>query len=517
MRKIPVTRTGKKDSDIILLPVDKVVKIEACQENSYLVHTLNETFHSCSTLEAWEEWLYEDGFRLISPGNLVNMNQVTRYNLEEGTVILGDPSAGRTKTAIASRVHQHHILKLLQMLRITNQEKQQGFSHHPESLKQMHALLAQNQNDPFLRSYAVIYALYERNRAEKRWEESEQKYKSLFEHNPDAICSFDRAGRFTKVNPAAERITGYSADELLDMSIEDLIEPAELEKWTKQFTLSLEGITSTDEVTFRNKEGQIRILSVVYVPIIIEQVIRGVYWIANDVTERKRAEELLIKSEKLSVVGQLAAGVAHEIRNPLTSLKGFVQLLQEKIDGYDTYLDIMVSELERINFIVSEFLVFAKPQRVHFQPKDLHQMLKNTVALLNTKAIMSNVEIKDEIQELLPLVFCDENQIKQVFINVLNNSIEAMPEGGTIRLGGNCKDGQVTLSFSDEGVGISENRLTRIGEPFYTTKEKGTGLGLMASYKIMENHKGRIKITSEVNKGTIVHLRFPVLSGQHSG
>lgn len=99
----------------------------------------------------------------------------------------------------------------------------------------------------------------------------------------------------------------------------------------------------------------------------------------------------------------------------------------------------MVSELERINFIVSEFLVFAKPQRVHFQPKDLHQMLKNTVALLNTKAIMSNVEIKDEIQELLPLVFCDENQIKQVFINVLNNSIEAMPEGGTIRLGGIAK------------------------------------------------------------------------------
>lgn len=234
--------------------------------------------------------------------------------------------------------------------------------------------------------------------------------------------------------------------------------------------------------------------------------------IGQDISERKRAEEMIIRSEKLSIVGQLAAGVAHEIRNPLTSLKGFVQLMQNKVSGYDHYFSIMLDELERINFIVSEFLVIAKPQSVQFQPKDPETILHSTILLLNSQAIIHNVEIIVHADPNLPKINCDENQIKQVFINILNNSIDSMSEGGTIHVELRVTDdGNLLMRFTDEGCGIPQDRITRLGEPFYTTKEKGTGLGLMVTYKIIENHAGKMKIYSELGKGTTVEIFMPAL------
>jgi two-component system, sporulation sensor kinase E len=179
------------------------------------------------------------------------------------------------------------------------------------------------------------------------------------------------------------------------------------------------------------------------------------------------------------------------------------------VNHYDHYFDIMLSELDRINFIVSEFLVIAKPQAVKFQVKDTASILLSTVALVNTQAIMQNVEIVTRFNEPLPSVLCDENQIKQVFINVLNNSIEAMPDGGVIEIEMFADGPNVVLRFSDKGVGIPEERIPRLGEPFYTTKEKGTGLGLMVSYKIIENHRGRMSIKSELGQGTTVEISLP--------
>ncbi|KIL42115.1 histidine kinase [Gordoniibacillus kamchatkensis] len=510
MRKIPVTRDGRKDSEILLISSSDVVKVESFRENQLLIHTLDEVYYFSATLDSLEEWLYEDGFRLIDRTNIVNMNYVVNYDSNSGVVTLGVPGRKRRKQASAARIHRDHIINVMEMLRIASAAKKEGYPENDPSHDQLRKLIEESQDDPYLRSYSMIHAVYERNRAEKRLVESEQRYKSLFENNPDAVCSLDAGGRIITVNPAMVKITGYAAEELTHKPIADLLLPGESTRWEKHFALALEGQTQYFEQTFIRKDGLASIMSFIHVPIYVDGGINGVYVIAKDITERKRSDELLIKSEKLSVVGQLAAGVAHEIRNPLTSLKGFVQLLKSKVNDYDHYFDIMLSELDRINFIVSEFLVIAKPQAVKFQVKDTASILLSTVALVNTQAIMQNVEITTRLNEPLPSVLCDENQIKQVFINVLNNSIEAMPDGGVIVIEVFAKNGNIVFLFTDQGVGIPEERIPRLGEPFYTTKEKGTGLGLMVSYKIIENHHGRMSITSELGRGTTVEVSLPI-------
>ncbi|WP_186445524.1 PAS domain-containing sensor histidine kinase [Paenibacillus cremeus] len=351
----------------------------------------------------------------------------------------------------------------------------------------------------------------ERKRAQRRLEESEQSYKSLVEHNPDAILSLDLNGQMLGINSAAERITGYSKEELQRQSFLRFIHGTDREKALYQFEQAAGGVSNNIEVTLTHKQGESVIVNLKMVPIIVDGKIEGVFGIAKDITEHKRTAELLLKSEKLSIVGQLAAGVAHEIRNPLTSLKGFVQLLQMKTGGFREYFEIMLSELDRINCIVSEFMVIAKPQVVQFEIKDLRKILQDVIALLDTQAILNNVQIHSEIDEDIPLIHCEENQLKQVFINILKNAIEAMPEGGDVVVQMKADEGSIDIRFVDQGCGISEERLALLGEPFYTTKEKGTGLGLMVSHKIIEGHQGKLQVQSQIDVGTTVHLHLPIL------
>ncbi|WP_260472085.1 ATP-binding protein [Bacillus canaveralius] len=234
--------------------------------------------------------------------------------------------------------------------------------------------------------------------------------------------------------------------------------------------------------------------------------------IGKDITDRKeKTERLLEKSEKLALVGQMAAGIAHEIRNPLTSIKGFIQLFRSN-NSQEEYFEIVLAELERINLIVGEFLVLAKPTLINFQEKNLKNVIEDVVMLINTKSILNNVEICVEFGADIPNISCEENQLKQLFINILKNGIEAMPMGGTIDLIVKKKeDRKVSILFIDHGVGIPEERIPTLGEPFYTTKEKGTGLGLMTCYKIVETHHGELNITSKVNQGTTIEIILPVL------
>ncbi|WP_248930332.1 PAS domain S-box protein [Paenibacillus hamazuiensis] len=510
MQKIPVTRDGKKGSEILIINSDEAVKIESVRNKEFIIHTKDGKYYWNASLEAFEEWLYEEGFRLIDQTNLVNMNHVSEYDLKKGTVYFGRSTDPDTKSASAARIHREHIVNVMEMLRRVNR-KNMGAKQTAETDELLRTIMEQATDDRFARSYAMIHAIYEKKKAEKRLEESEQRYKSLFENNPEPICSFDMDGHVLSLNPAMERMTGYTSAELLHKSIDHLIVPGHINRWQFHFGKTLQGDTQHYEICFLGKNGQAVELSAINVPIVVNGEIAGAYMIGKDITESKRAEEMLIKSEKLSIVGQLAAGVAHEIRNPLTSLRGFVQLLDSKVSGFKTYFDIMLDELDRINFIVSEFLVIAKPQSVSYQPKQIGPILHNTVALLNSQAIMNNVQIIMKLDEDLLPINCDENQIKQVFINILNNSIDSMPEGGDIIIQAKKYDDRhIVVRCIDKGCGIPEDRIPRLGEPFYTTKEKGTGLGLMVSFKIIENHRGQMRIESELNKGTTVDIVFPI-------
>ena len=226
--------------------------------------------------------------------------------------------------------------------------------------------------------------------------------------------------------------------------------------------------------------------------------------------EKYETEELLRKSEKLAVVGQLAAGVAHEIRNPLAVISGFIQLMREDKKDYK-YCDLMLEELNRINLIISEFLVLSKPQAVHLEARDLKRVVSEVVTLLSGQANLKGISINVKQPTHHLYVHCEENQIKQVLVNLIKNAIEAMPNGGnvTIELIEESEDGNVRVMIADEGIGISKDLMQKLGEPFFTTKETGTGLGLMVSLKIIENHRGKVNFSSVVGQGTIVEIDLP--------
>lgn len=236
-------------------------------------------------------------------------------------------------------------------------------------------------------------------------------------------------------------------------------------------------------------------------------VIQSVY---RDIRERKKEEEALIQSEKLSVIGQMAAGIAHEIRNPLTSLIGFSKFLKTRIDNYHDYFDIMLVELDRINTIVQEFMALAKPQANQFRRHDLIKTIQSVLTILETQAIMNNVQLTATYDVDTAELYCEENHLRQVFVNVLKNAIEAMPLGGVVNIALKAagKD-EISISFIDQGIGIPQEQLPLLGGPFFTTKESGTGLGLMVCYRIIEGHHGELDIRSAIGEGTTVEITLP--------
>jgi two-component system, sporulation sensor kinase E len=349
-----------------------------------------------------------------------------------------------------------------------------------------------------------------RKEAEKRLEESEQRYKSLFEQNPDAIFSLDLAGKFISVNVECQKITGFTVNELLQMDFRPLLIEESKIVADRHFELALQGNPQNYEVTARQKNGNFVLLRIKNVPIIVNGEIVGLYGIAKDITEWKKTEEILRKSDRLSVVGQLAAGVAHEIRNPLATLTGFVKLLKEETNDHHFYYDIMSSELGRINLIVSEFLFLAKPQVMEFQDRDIIAIFDHVLTIAQAQANLNNIQFITAFEQNLPLVYCEENQLKQVFINILKNAIESMPAGGVIVIQINHEKDHLRIRFKDQGCGIPPERIANLGEPFYSTKEKGTGLGLMVSYRIIEAHHGQIHVESEIGKGTNIDILLPL-------
>lgn len=229
-----------------------------------------------------------------------------------------------------------------------------------------------------------------------------------------------------------------------------------------------------------------------------------------DVTEKIQMEEQLRQSETLNVVGELAAGIAHEIRNPMTSLKGFIQLLKTSIDGYEMYFDIISSEIERIETIVSQMLVLAKPQAIQYKEENVVSILEKTMELLNAQAVLENVQLMKHFNSDEILVYCEPNQLKQVFINIIKNAIEVMPDGGRVSFHTAIEKDFVKISIQDNGPGISPENLHTIGKPFFTTKESGTGLGLRVSYKIVEEHGGKITVESKLGEGSVFHIFLPL-------
>lgn len=351
----------------------------------------------------------------------------------------------------------------------------------------------------------------ERVVAEKQLFDSEQRYKSLFEHNPYPMLMLDLNGLITTVNPRFETVTGFHQEEVhgssfvnLDFSPED----AELIHTSCDYVVeNRKGIKKGKDIQFITKYGKSILLSCTFVPMMIGDELVGIITYAKEVTQIRETEARLRRSEKLSIVGELAASVAHEVRNPLTSLKGFVQLLKKNDHPHEQYYSIMLSELDRINLIVSELLVLAKPQELPFSKHQIVELINEVKTLLKPEADSFSAQISISVKNDIPLLSCEGNQLKQVFINMLKNSMEAAAD--QIWIDFEHTDKNLSIIIKDNGSGIEKNRLKHLGEPFYSSKERGTGLGLTVSCRIIEAHGGKVRFNSELNRGTKVEIILP--------
>ncbi len=375
---------------------------------------------------------------------------------------------------------------------------------------------------------AVLHSLYFsnywrqlelRNASMKKALVSKEGYLDLFfQAAKDAIAVFDFNGRIIAINPAFEQLYGWAADDCLGKEIA-LYPPehaqaaehrAEQVRLGESFTLETEDI---------KKDGTRFPAQITLSPIFDAsgQVI-ATSVISRDISYRKETERMLLQTEKLKMAGEIAAGVAHEIRNPMTVISGFVQMMHNDPNHrYPSYTSLMQSELDRINLIISEFLILAKPQAPERKPLEVGKILDECIFLFGPEFTVHNIVVKTDFSGGPFHAEGEEHHLKQVFINVLKNAIEAMDDGGTIWINATQLDAdKLTISFEDEGAGISEELIERVFEPFYTTKPTGTGLGLLISQKIIQEHGGSLAVENRPEQGACVIVTLPLTNKQQN-
>ncbi|MBM7564758.1 PAS domain S-box-containing protein [Paenibacillus sacheonensis] len=352
----------------------------------------------------------------------------------------------------------------------------------------------------------------ERDEMELSLNASEYQYRLIAENTSDLIMVLDPDHAIRYFSPSHAFVLGYPSLSQDCAALDRIISPDDVNTFHQTVRKIIEQKTSQSmEIRFRHQEGRLIPFDSLCKPVEgnggrIEHIVI----ISRDISERKKAEEFLLQSEKLSVVGELAAGVAHEIRNPLTTIKGFLQLYKVE-NGSMKYGDLLQDELERIEIVTSELLSMAKPQALAYTLENVKDVIEQTLEFLTPQSSANHIAFKRDYRgEFFP-VMCVKNQLNQVFLNLLKNAIESMPSGGEINIGLQLDaNGECLISIQDQGCGIPEEHLHRLGQPFYRLKEKGTGLGLMISHKIIKQYHGRIAYQSKVGEGTRIEIRLPI-------
>jgi two-component system, sporulation sensor kinase E len=337
----------------------------------------------------------------------------------------------------------------------------------------------------------------------------------LLESMTDGIIVTDREHKIMLLNKSAERICPFALDDVIDHLLWDAVSDRELSDF---FSTNLRNQEKVSDREFTIDGAPPRILSVSLLPLVKGGSAQGNVVHIEDVTEKRSREARLRRAESLASLTTLAAGVAHEIKNPLGSMGIHLQLIQKKIAGKDCieakdisqHLGVIGEEVDRLNRIVVDFLFAVKPMDTVLEEGDVNRVIQELLEFVRPELDQAGVTIESNLSPTLPLLRIDPRYIKQAALNLIKNAVAAMPDGGTLRVESVRSGDDVEVRISDTGGGIPDDIMDKIFEPYFTTKPFGTGLGLTIVFKIMKEHFGDIAVTSRRGEGTTVTLAFPV-------
>lgn len=334
------------------------------------------------------------------------------------------------------------------------------------------------------------------------------KFNQLIELCPLGIVSYDNKGNVITLNKAhRERILNFKKEEFLGKSGRYLLEALGLDWETSPCNQALKGIETSDYY-LKTTYGTCYLLNAI--PLLdYENTIIGAMTITHDITEYEKIKEDMAKLDRLNLIGEMAAGVAHEIRNPMTVIKGYLQFLSKKVSGSMVeQFYLVLNELERIEQIITDFLSLAQNKLVENKEQNLNVIIKEILPLISTDAVAQGIELKVNLAAVVPDLLLNGKEIKQLLLNLARNGIEAMSQHGTLMIESIVEGDTVSLCVADCGCGICKEDQEKIFDPFFTTKESGTGLGLSICAGIVRRHNGIIEVQSEESKGTQIKITF---------
>ena len=361
-------------------------------------------------------------------------------------------------------------------------------------------------------------------------------FESLFENASDAIYILDKRGNFVAINRKAEELTGFKREDWIGKSFRKIVPAKSLPKAIKGFLNVIRGKSIRFELELKTAFKKTVLVEVTSKPLIINGKIVGTLGITRDITERKQMEkklqeysehleelvekrtkqlkeahEQLLKSERLAAIGEIAAMVGHDLRNPLTGIAAATYYLKTKLGPKmdktaKEMLDLIEEDIEHSSKIISDLLDYSKEIRLELTETTPKSIIKGALTLLK---IPKNIRILD-LTEDKPEIKTDVEKMKRVFINIIKNAIDAMPEGGKLTIKSIKTNSKLETTFADTGTGIPQDILEKIWTPLFTTKAKGIGLGLPICKRIVDAHKGNISVESTVGKGTTFTITIPL-------
>jgi two-component system sensor histidine kinase HydH len=335
---------------------------------------------------------------------------------------------------------------------------------------------------------------------------------NLVQHMPIGLVAVDDHYNITSVNQVAKSILNITNKEVIGENAEQIL-PGEL--WQMLESLDDEKRIIEKEIDCNVSKGEVIPLEVGATLLNDENgTFLGYVLLLKDLSEVRSLRKEIARSQRLASVGRLAAGVSHEIRNPLSSIKGFATYFKERyhdVPENQQISDLMIQEVDRLNRVVGQLHEFARPITISKKPIQLKTFIENSIKLVERQAFENNIEVISSLSQEVEDAYIDPDRINQVLLNLYLNAIESMGNGGnlTVTLAKNIEKNGIKIQVTDTGAGIGKDDMTHIFDPYFTTKPSGTGLGLAIGHNIMEAHKGEINVESQLGQGTTITLMLP--------